>query len=87
MDKIQVKFILFNRNIKFWKMIQYQNRDIIRISKVPSVMYRSIVEEFNEYNLTKKKLYVKMDLNFFEKVWLFITGRRYSIKDYRGVKK
>lgn len=79
----QIQSILHRKGVKYYKMDILQNRTIIRIPKVSSLSYQYIVYSFYEV-ANYERVFVKMDLKALEIFWLFITGRRYSTKNYTG---
>jgi hypothetical protein len=79
----EIKELLEFYKIKYAKMEHYQNRIIVRTPSLPLPIHRLIAGSTENIYEVEEPIFVKIDLTWWEKLYMMITRQKFWYKDYR----
>lgn len=80
---LEVKSILAENKIKIAKLEHYQNRLVIRIPKISPLKHRILSNALTTVYTIDEDIFVKIDLKWWEKYVIILSGEGYWYKEYR----
>ena len=80
---LEVKSILTENRIKMAVLEHYQNRFVVRISKIGPLKHRILANALSTVYTIDEDIFVKIDLKWWEKYVIVLSGEKYWYKEYR----